>query len=177
MDSSSSFYPDDTFTTSKIMENQIINQYRQEAEQRLIIDCNIDGIDHQHEANRLLLPYTEGWVSPPEMYAKIRHLMKVLEIAEASVKDTVADHMAANYGKQSLTIHGLVIKAKTGANRATYPNNPLIEEAAKRLSALQDIAKTLQKSGIKEVADTETGELIYPAVSMPSKDTIEVKFI
>ena len=85
--------------------------------------------------------------------------------------------MAKNYSKQSLTIHGLVIKNKTGASRATYPNNPLIEDAAKRLSALQDIAKTLQKSGIKEVADTETGELIYPAVSMPAKDTIEVKFI
>ena len=89
----------------------------------------------------------EGWVSPPEMYAKIRHLMKVLEIAESSIKDTVADHTATNYSKQSLTIHGLVIKNKTGASRATYPNNPLIEDAAKRLSALQDIAKTLQKSG------------------------------
>lgn len=159
------------------MENQIISKYRQEAEQRIIIDCDIDGIDHQHEANRLLLPYTEGWVSPPEMYAKIRHLIKILEIAEASIKDTVADHMATNYGKQSLTIHGLVIKAKTGANRATYPNNPLIEDAEKRLKALQEIAKTLQKSGIKEVADTDTGDLIYPAVSIPSKDTIEVKFI
>jgi len=159
------------------MENQIISQYRQEAEQRIIIDCNIDGIDHQHEANRLLLPYTEGWVSPPEMYAKIRHLMKVLEIAEASIKDTVTDHMATNYSKQSLTIHGLVIKNKTGASRATYPNNPLIEDAEKRLNSLKDIAKTLQKSGIKDVADTETGELIYPAVSMPAKDTIEVKFI
>lgn len=159
------------------MENQIISKYRQEAEQRIIIDCDIDGIDHQHEANRLLLPYTEGWVSTPEMYAKIRHLIKILEIAEASIKDTVADHMATNYGKQSLTIHGLVIKAKTGANRATYPNNPLIEDAEKRLKALQEIAKTLQKSGIKEVADTDTGDLIYPAVSIPSKDTIEVKFI
>ena len=74
------------------MENQIINQYRQEAEQRLIIDCNIDGIDHQHEANRLLLPYTEGWVSPPEMYAKIRHLMKVLEIAESSIRYCCRPH-------------------------------------------------------------------------------------
>jgi len=159
------------------MENQIINQYRQEAEQRIIIDCNIDGIDHQHEANRLLLPYTEGWVSPPEMYAKIRHLMKVLEIAEATMKDAVTDHMASNYGKESLTIHGLTIKTKAGSSRATYPNNPLIEQASAKLKSLQDIAKTLQKSGIKEVADTETGELIYPAVSMPSKDTIEVKFI
>lgn len=53
-------------------------EQQQEAIERINIDLDVTRIDHQAEANKLLLPYTEGWCTVTDMLAKIKHLQKVL---------------------------------------------------------------------------------------------------
>ncbi|MCA9381561.1 hypothetical protein KC678_04815 [Candidatus Dojkabacteria bacterium] len=144
--------------------------------QLLKLDTDIV-INHTEVANSIIEPLINGSVTPIEMYALIRHIKAIVEIAENSIKDEVVDYMEKNYSKEVVTKGGIEIKTKKGASKATFPNNPLIEETANRLKALQEIAKTLAKTRQKEVADTETGELIYPAQISYNKDTVEIKFI
>lgn len=149
---------------------------RMEASLRTHVDFSTIEVDHDQEANKLLAPYTQGWCDALDMYAKIAHLKKIVEIAENSIKDAAVDYVANNYGKGVAKCGGLEIKYRGGVAKYNYDNTPLINELENRLKFLKDTAKALQKSGVKSVADVETGELIFAAAVSHSKDTIETKY-
>lgn len=158
------------------MDKKQITDLRQEALERIHIDLDVMVVDHQHEANKLLAPYADGWMNAAEAFAKIQHLKKVIEIAEYMIKDDAVNYIAERYGKKECLVSGVKMSYKSGAAIAKYDNNPLIQQAAQRLKFLQDVAKSLAKSQQREVADTETGEIIYPATFEYNKDTLVIKF-
>ena len=108
------------------------------------------------------------------MVAKIAHLKKVLELAEISIKDTAVDYLAVN-GK-IVEKNGLKISLRGGANKADFSDVAYVSDLEVKLKSAKEISKQLAKSGLKEVADAETGEIITACKFAPQKDTYMVEF-
>ena len=70
--------------------------------QLLKLDTDIV-INHTEVANSIIEPLINGSVTPIEMYALIRHIKAIVEIAENSIKDEVVDYMEKNYPKEVVT--------------------------------------------------------------------------
>ena len=130
-------------------------------------------INHQQLAAQLLLPYTNGNATIEDTYTKLLHLQKVIELAQSELKEKMCDFAREN---KSYTTNGIEINFRAGTKRAVFEDNPIIDAAAARLESLQDISKSLARSGGKPVADIETGELIYPCYFKESPDTFSVTF-
>lgn len=148
---------------------------QQEAIERAYVDIDLSTIDHQFEANKILAPYTEGWCTVTDMLAKIRHLQKVLELAEISIKDEAVDYLAKN--SKTIEKNGIRMSFKNGSARADFSNVPFVEDLEKKLKLAKEISKSLAKAGQKEMADTETGEIINACTFKHDKDTVVCEFI
>lgn len=148
-------------------------ELRQEAEQRISIDIDISSINHINEADKLLAAYTNGWISPLDAIVKLEHIKKIVDIAVEKVKDDSVDYISRTYGKKTVNISGLEITYKSGRILHSYENNPIILDLENKIKEKKDIAKKLNKI---PVADTETGELIYPSIKNYTKDTLQIKF-
>lgn len=147
---------------------------RQEAIMRVDLDLSAN---HQDLANKFLEPYRGGWMDAKELWAKIAHLKAVMELVEQQCKDEVVDYLARNYGKEAVTESGVRMKFRSGGGRWTYPDNPAIDDASKRLKHLQKLAQECAKAKVDGVADGSTGEMINRAVYVENKDTLEVEFV
>lgn len=156
-------------TTMEFLEQQ------QEAIERINIDLDVTRIDHHAEANKLLLPYTEGWCTVTDMLAKIKHLQKVLELAEISIKDAAVDYLATN-GK-IIEKNGLKMSFRGGSAKADFTNVSYVNDLQNKLKAAKEISKQLAKSGQKEVADTATGEIIEACTFVHEKDTLTIQYL
>lgn len=157
------------------LELQKATDYQQEAEQRFLIDVDTSNINHEEESNKLLMAYNDGWVSIDIMFAKLQHMAKILDITIDKIKPKMEDYVYS-IGKNGLIVNGIEIKPRNGSNKAIFDNNPLILDLENKLKSIKEISKTLAKNGQKEIADTETGELIYPCKFEAQKDTITITF-
>lgn len=146
----------------------------QEAVERAYLDISITDVDHQKEANKLLAPYNEGWCEVTDMLSKIKHLQKILELAEISIKDKTVDYLATN-GK-IIEKNGLKMSFKGGSARADFSNVAYVTDLEKKLKLAKEISKSLAKQGKKELADTETGEVINACTFKHDKDTLTIEF-
>lgn len=148
----------------------------QEASQRIYVDCSTDNVDHISEANRLVLPYIEGYADAKEMWAKLYHLKTIIDEAEKIIKDRLVDDLATQYGKESFQVAGLEVSVKKGAGRWSYPNNPVIDDLKSKVKQAEELAKIASKSKQDQVW-VETGEMITAAVYNENKDTLQTKII
>lgn len=148
---------------------------QQESIERINVDLDITRIDHQKEANQLIAPYTEGWCTVTDMLIKIKHLQKVLELAELSIKDAAVDYLATN-GK-IIEKNGLKMSFRGGSAKADFSNVSYVNDLQNKLKSAKEVSKSLAKSGQKEVADTATGEIIEACTFVHDKDTLTIQFI
>lgn len=149
------------------------NEYLQEAGTRILIDVCIDKINHENIALSLLNPMYDGWCSGLDMLAKIAHLKKIIEIAETKAKD-IAITEISKYGRDGYINSGISITKKNGRRSYVY-DSQIILDAEERVQTLKNIAKSISKSNIP-VADTDTGELIFPAKIEYTKDSLIIKY-
>jgi hypothetical protein len=148
---------------------------RQEATERIQMDLDVTKIDHMEEANKLLAPYTEGWCDVVDMLIKIKHLQKILEFAEISIKDAAVDHLAVN-GK-IIEKNGIKMSYRVGSAKADFSDVDYVNDLQNKLKAAKEISKQLAKSKQSEMADTETGELITACKFVTEKDTLTINYL
>lgn len=137
------------------------------------IQLDVAKINHQEMADQLLSSYTDGWCTIEDIYAKITHLQKVLEIAESTIKDKMIESVQSNKSIDSL---GINFTFKNGSKIAKFDNVPYIQDLERKLKNAKEISKSLANTGQKEMADTDTGEIINACYFEYQKDSITKKF-
>lgn len=131
-------------------------------------------VNHQEEANKLLQQYNDGYIEDYKLFAQIKHMQKILEIAEQTLRDKVVDTLAKN-GKE-LSNNGVCLKYKQGSARAKFDNVVYISDLEAKLKKAKELSKSVAKSGVKEVVDTDTGEVIQACYFEYDKDSLSVSF-
>lgn len=139
---------------------------------RLFANPNKKSIS-QWSAN-LIEAVESGFIDPFEAHMRLKAIMKACEAAlEATMP--LAIEAAGKYAKGE-TYLGNEFKVSEGRANYKYDNSPHIVTLQNKLKAAQELAKTLAKGNMQPVADTETGELIYPAIDGGSKPSISITF-
>lgn len=125
-------------------------------------------------SNNLIEAVESGFIDPFEAHMRLKAIMKACEAAlEATMP--LAIEAAGKYGKGE-TYMGNEFKVSEGRANYKYDNSPHIVTLQNKLKAAQELAKTLAKGNMQPVADTETGELIYPAIDGGGKASISITF-
>lgn len=125
-------------------------------------------------SNNIIEAVESGFIDPFEAHMRLKAIMKACEAALDATMP-LAIEAAGKYAKGE-TYMGNEFKVSEGRANYKYDNSPHIVSLQNKLKAAQELAKTLAKGNMQPVADTETGELIYPASVEYSKQSISITF-
>lgn len=125
-------------------------------------------------AVNLIEAVESGFIDPFEAHMRLKAIMKACEAALDATMP-LAIEAAGKYAKGE-TYMGNEFKVSEGRANYKYDNSPHIVSLQNKLKAAQELAKTLAKGNMQPVADTETGELVYPAIDGGGKASISITF-
>lgn len=123
----------------------------------------------------LAMDVAEGEADAMDVYAALQSIRKSADLMEKAVKEeAIEEAMKWGADKGPVERNGFLFQFKSGRSMFKYDHIPVIRETSKRLKHLQELAKSGTKKGAEQV-DTDTGELIAPAIVEYAKDSLSVK--
>lgn len=121
--------------------------------------------------NNLIEKVREGEENPLHVLVKLRFMSKVIEGAEAEIKK-IATEEASKLNKGGDTVSGAEVTFSEGRRTFDYSNDSVWCELKEKIKEREEMLKGLKK----EVADTDTGEIMAPPITKYSAEIITVKF-
>jgi len=125
-------------------------------------------------SGNLIEAIQSGFIDPFEAHMRLKAIMQSCEIA---LKATEEDAMkaAALHGKSGVYM-GNEFRLSEGKTTYKYDKCPNIVELEKQLKSAKELAKTMAHGNKQPFADTETGEIFYPARIEGGKESITITF-
>ena len=120
------------------------------------------------KATSIVQPIIDGAEYGTDAYVKLKTIAEVVKKAMDLVKQTAFDELS----EQGVTKYGAKVEVMKGKRSFDYSNDPVWEDLDNQLADRETFLKGLTKP----MAETDGGEIIYPAVVTYANDSVKITF-